>query len=48
MYMQIPMAGTLPEELGTCFPELNSFKYSFNQVTLCRFSLKLHCQADKT
>ena len=28
------MAGTLPEELGSCFPELNSFKYSFNQVDL--------------
>ena len=30
------MAGTLPEELGSCFPELNSFKYSFNQVNMVK------------
>ena len=26
------MGGTIPDELGYCFPELNSFKFSFNQV----------------
>ena len=30
---QIPMAGTIPDELGYCFPDLNSFKFSFNQAS---------------
>ena len=27
-----PLTGTLPPELGSCFPRVNDYKFSFNQV----------------
>lgn len=29
-----PLTGPLPPELGSCFPRVNDYKFSFNQVGL--------------